>query len=480
MTVAFLFVSLFGLLLIGSPIAFALGLSSVLTILFFSDDSLASIALKLFETMQHFTLMAIPFFILASAFMTTGGVARRLIRFAIAAVGHLRGGLAMASVLACMLFAAVSGSSPATVVAIGSIVIAGMVKAGYSKEFAAGVIANSGTLGILIPPSIVMVVYAAATDVSVGRMFLAGVIPGLLAGSMLMVAIYIAARIKGLPKQPRADLHEILESGREAIWGLLLIVIIMGGIYGGIFTPTEAAAVAAVYAFLISVFVYRDIGPLKNREPFRISMGGDGSMVAPSLGWLVTKPAELAVNTGIAAITLPRALVNRDVQRTLVEGAKVTIMLMFIIANAFLFAHVLTTERIPQAITEVILGAGLSPWAFLIVVNLLLLLAGNFMEPSAILLIMAPILFPIATELGIDPIHLGIIMVVNMEIGMITPPVGLNLFVTSGITGMSLLAVVRAAFPWLLILLLFLILITYVPWISTFLPTLLMGPETVL
>ena len=480
MTIGFLFVTLFGLLLIGTPIAFALGLSSVLTILVFSDDSLASVALKLFETMQHFTLMAIPFFILASAFMTTGGVARRLIRFAIAAVGHRRGGLAMASVLACMLFAAVSGSSPATVVAIGSIVIAGMVKAGYSKEFAAGVIANSGTLGILIPPSIVMVVYAAATDVSVGRMFLAGVIPGILAGGMLMVAIYVAARIKGLPRQPKATTREFLAAGREAIWGLLLIVIIMGGIYGGIFTPTEAAAVSAVYAFIVSVYVYRDMGPLKGRAPYRIPVGDANSMVTPSLGWLVTKPAAFAVNTGIAVWTLPRVLIDREVQHTMVEAAKVTIMLMFIIANAFLFAHVLTTERIPQAITETILAAGLPPWAFLIVVNLLLLLAGNFMEPSAILLILAPILFPIAIQLGIDPIHLGIIMVVNMEIGMITPPVGLNLFVTSGITGMSLLAVVRAAFPWLMILLVFLILITYIPAISTFLPNLLMGPETIL
>ncbi len=477
MTIAALFVTLMLLLLIGTPVAIALGLSSVLTIILFSDDSLASIALKLFETMQHFTLLAIPFFIVASAFLSTGGVARRLIRFAIATVGHMRGGLAMASVLACMLFAAVSGSSPATVVAIGSIVIAGMVKAGYSKEFAAGVICNAGTLGILIPPSIVMVVYAAATDVSVGRMFMAGVIPGLIAGLMLMVGIYVAARIVGLPRQPRASISEWLSSGREASWGLLLIVIIMGGIYGGIFTPTEAAAVAAVYAFVIAVYVYRDMGPMKGRRPYRLSPAGDGAMIAPSMGWLVTKPAEFAINTGIALVMLPRMIVDPEVKQTLVSAAKTTIMLMFIIANAFLFAHVLTTERIPQTITAAILAADLPPWAFLVVVNVLLLIAGNFMEPSAILLILAPILFPIAIELGIDPIHLGIIMVVNMEIGMITPPVGLNLFVTAGITGMSLMSVVRAALPWLMILLVFLMLVTYVPAISTFLPNLLFGPQ---
>jgi C4-dicarboxylate transporter DctM subunit len=454
MTVAFLFVMLFGLLLIGTPIAIALGLSSVTSILLFSHDSLASLALKLFETMQHYTLLAIPFFILSSAFLSTGGVARRIIRFALACVGHLRGGLAIASVLACMLFAAVSGSSPATVVAIGSIVIAGMVGAGYSKAFAAGVICNAGTLGILIPPSIVMVVYAAATDSSVGRLFLAGVIPGIVAGLMLMIGIYAAARLTDLPRQPRASWREILVAGREAIWGLLLILLIMGGIYGGVFTPTEAAAVAAVYAFVIAVFVYRDMGPLKGKTGDSLIQG------------LVR-----------ALIFLPYALVHRDTRQVLVEAGRTTIMLMFIIANAMLFAHVLTTERIPHAITQAIVTAGLPPWAFLVVVNILLLIAGNFMEPSAILLIMAPILFPIALQLKIDPIHLGIIMVVNMEIGMITPPVGLNLFVTSGITGMSILEVVKAALPWLGILLLFLILVTYVPFLSTVLPNLLYGPQ---
>jgi len=477
MTIAFLFISLFALMLIGTPIAIALGLSSVTTILLFSDDSLASLAQKLFETMQHYTLLAIPFFILSSAFLSTGGVARRIIRFATDCVGHLRGGLAMSGVLACMLFAAVSGSSPATVVAIGSIVIAGMIRAGYSKAFAAGVICNSGTLGILIPPSIVMVVYAAATDSSVGRLFLAGVIPGIVAGLMLMVGIYVAARITNLPRQPRATWSETLAAGREAVWGLLLIVIIMGGIYGGVFTPTEAAAVAAVYAFIIAVFVYRDMGPLKDRPYYRPGWAKlEGSTVASAVP-LAAPMVTFGANFAISMLYLPYAMVHRDVRHVLVEAGRTTIMLLFIIANAMLFAHVLTTERIPHIITEAIIGAGLPPWAFLVVVNILLLIAGNFMEPSAILLIMAPILFPIALELGIDPIHLGIIMVVNMEIGLITPPVGLNLFVTSGITGMPLLEVVKAALPWLCILLIFLVLVTYVPILSTFLPDLLYGPQ---
>ena len=428
MTTLTLFSVLFICILIGMPIAISLGLSSVVAILLFGKSSLASLSLKLFDTSEHYTLMAIPFFILGGALMSTGGVAKRLVRFAVACVGHIRGGLAIAAVLACTFFAAVSGSSPATVVAVGSIMIAGMVSAGYTKEFAAGVMCNAGTLGILMPPSIVMVVYCAVTEQSVGRLFLAGIIPALLLSASLMLAIYIRARIINLPAQPKASTKELIDSAKDAVWGFFLLFIIMGGIYGGIFTPTEAAAVAAVYAVLVSLFIYKDIN-------FK---------------------------------TLPHVFV---------DASKTTVMLMFIIANAILFAHILTTERIPQIITEQITSMGLSPITFLIIVNLVLLVAGNFMEPTAILLILAPIFFPIAVALGIDPIHLGIIMVVNMEIGMITPPVGLNLFVTSGITGMSLLSVVKAAFPWLSVLLVFLVVITYFPKISTILPDIIMGPQ---
>jgi C4-dicarboxylate transporter DctM subunit len=450
--VAVLFLLIVGLLLIGVPIAVALGLSSIIFLTVHSGGSLSSIAQTLFSAFHgHYTLLAIPFFILASTFMSTGGVARRIIRFAIAVVGHLKGGLAIASVFACMMFAALSGSSPATVVAIGTIVIAGMRQVGYTREFAAGVICNAGTLGILIPPSIVMVVYAAATDVSVGRMFLGGVVPGMIAGLMLMVGIYVAARVRGLPSQPWAGWGEIVASARDASWGLLLIVIILGGIYGGIFTPTEAAAVAAVYAFLIANFVYQDMGPFKEPGP-----GGLKVIVrAVSVFW------------------------HPDTRKTLLEGGKLTIMLMFIIANALILKHVLTEERIPQMITEAMLAAGFGPIVFLIVVNLILLIGGQFMEPSGLLVIVAPLVFPIAVALGIDPIHLGIIMVVNMEIGMITPPVGLNLFVTAGVAGMSVINIVKAALPWLGIMFIFLILVTYVPWISTWLPTSLMGPEII-
>ena len=456
MEVAILFLLVIAMLIIGVPIAISLGLSSIFFLLTLSDTSLASIAQSFFQAMAgHYTLLAIPFFILASSFMSTGGVAKRIIRFSIAVVGHFPGGLAIAGVFACMLFAALSGSSPATVVAIGTIVIAGMRQVGYSKEFAAGVIANAGTLGILIPPSIVMVVYASATDVSVGRMFLAGVIPGLLAGIMLMVTIYIIAKMRNLPKGEWLGWNEIFASAREAVWGLFLIVIILGGIYGGIFTPTEAAAVASVYAFFIAVFVYRDMGPLAAREG---------------------KPRQNLIQNPSALIT---AFFHKDTRDTLFEAGKLTVTLMFIIANALILKHVLTDEQIPQQIASAMLSAGFGAIMFLVIVNIILLIGGQFMEPSGLIVIVAPLVFPIAIELGIDPIHLGIIMVVNMEIGMITPPVGLNLFVTSGVARMPMMSVVRAALPFLGVLFIFLILITYVPIISTFLPTYFMGPEII-
>ncbi|ORE88146.1 TRAP transporter large permease [Aurantimonas sp. 22II-16-19i] len=534
-----LLILVLGLLFLGVPVAISLGLSAVIMIAFFSTDSMSSVAIQLFTAAQNYTLLAIPFFVLASAFMSTGGVAKRLIDFAIAAVGHFRGGLAMASVLACMLFAALSGSSPATVVAIGTIAIAGMRKVGYTKEFSAGIIANAGTLGILIPPSIVMVVYSAATNVSVGRMFLAGVIPGLLAGLMLMGAIYIVARWKNLPSEPWRGFLPLLRDGKSAGFGLFLIVIILGGIYGGVFTPTEAAAVAAVYAFLIAVFVYRDMGPLKGqpwiaetdgrraRAGFSaLAYGVSFFIVALILVYFLTAGpgggstlsfGERALVCGVPAIlialayalwrgeggagsiggtlaaglpifgrnfamiarTFLPACFHGETRKVLVDASKTTVMLMFIIVNALLFAHVLTSERIPDAITAVMLDYGFTWFTFLIAVNVLLLIGGQFMEPSGLLLIVAPVVFPIAMELGVDPVHLGIIMVVNMEIGMITPPIGLNLFVTSGITGMSLVKVVKAALPFVGVLFLFLIIVTYVPWLSTWLPYSLMGPELI-
>jgi C4-dicarboxylate transporter, DctM subunit len=421
-TVAVLVVLLLLALIAGVPIAIALGLASITTIVLMGDQSLVALAQRFFSGVQTPALLAIPFFILAGSFMTTGGVARRMIANAL--VGHFRGGLAMAALLACALFAAVSGSSPATVIAVGSIMIGGMTRSGYTKDFAAGLICNAGTLGILIPPSIVMVVYGAATDTSVGTLFIAGVLPGIILTAALMAAVAVVARRVGLPRQPRADFRTVLRTGRDAFWGLLLVVIVLGGIYLGVFTPTEAAAVSAVYAFVIAVFVYRD-------------------------------------------------LKLRDVPSVLAESAKVTAMLMFIIGNAMLFAFVLTTEQIPQSASAWITAQGLPAWGFLALLIVLLLIAGCFMEATSVVLIFAPIVLPIAIALGIHPVHLGIIMTVNMEIGMITPPVGLNLFVMSGIAELPVTRVVRAAVPWLVVLFAVLMLVTYVPWVSLVVPRLL-------
>ena len=433
MEAAVIFIVLAILLLIGVPIAICLGLSAgVYLLLFFqipewttTTNVLAGILPNKFSaTMEHFTLMAIPFFILSSNFLSTGGVAKRIVRFANVLVGWLHGGLAMAGIMACILFAAVSGSSPATVVAIGSIMIPGMLEANYSKRFAVGSIATAGSLGILIPPSIVMIVYAVATEQSVGKMFIAGIVPGLMLGGMLLFTTWVAAFRKKMPRQPMPTLKEVWSAFWDAIWGLLLIIMIIGGIYGGIFTPTEAAAVAAVYSAFIALFVYRDMG-------------------------------------------------FKDIPHVMLESAKMTAMLLFIIACAMIFAHVLTMERIPQNIAEWLVARDMTWWMFLLMVNVILWFAGDFMEPSSIILILAPIFFPIAMELDIDPIHLGIVMTLNMEVGMITPPVGLNLYVASGLSGLSLEEVTKASLPWMAVMIVALILVTYIPGISLFLVHLL-------
>jgi C4-dicarboxylate transporter DctM subunit len=425
-TVAFLLSALVLLLALRVPVAVALGLSSVLTLSLFGDQSLLALAQQFFHAMEVYPLLAVPFFILAGTFLTTGGVARRLIDFAIAVTGRVRGGLAMASVLACALFAAISGSSPATVVAVGSIVIAGMVAAGYRREYATGIVTSAGTIAILIPPSIVLVVYGAITETSVGALFVAGVVPGLILALAMMAAIYFRGGRDEPSPQHRLARPEAWRAAREAAWGLLLIVIVLGGIYGGIFTPTEAAAVSAVYAAFVAVFVHRDV---------RL----------------------------------------RDVPKVLTDSARLTTMLMFIVANAYLFAFVLTTEQIPQSIASAVLAAELSPWVFLLAVNVILLVAGTLMDPTSVVLILAPIVFPIAIQLGVDPVHLGVIFVVNLEIGLVTPPVGLNLFVASAVSELPVTAVIRASAPWLVLLLAFLVVVTYVPAMSLVLPRLMLG-----
>jgi C4-dicarboxylate transporter DctM subunit len=413
---------LISLMLTGMPVSIALGLT-VLTFMFtLTDVRTESVALKLFTGIENFEIMAIPFFILAGNFLTHGGVARRMINFATAMVGHWYGGLALASVLACALFAAISGSSPATVVAIGSVVLPAMMAQGFPKRFGAGVVTTSGSLGILIPPSIPMVLYAVSTNNSVGKLFIAGIIPGLVLASMLGATTFYRAWKNDYPRMPKASFAERMNAFRDSIWGLLLIVIVIGGIYSGLFTPTEAAAVSAVYAFVIAVFVYKDLKLL-------------------------------------------------EVPKVLLASANLSAMLLYIITNAVLFSFLMTFENIPHALAEWMIHQGFGWVAFLLFVNVLLLAAGNVMEPSSIILIMAPILYPVAMQLGIDPIHFGILITVNMEVGLCHPPVGLNLYVASGIARMGITELTVAVWPWLLTMLVFLVIVTYWPALSLWLPT---------
>ncbi|MBF0295566.1 MAG: TRAP transporter large permease subunit [Magnetococcales bacterium] len=410
------------LLITGMPISIALGMTVLIYLFAFTRVPIEAVALKLFTGIERFEIMAIPFFILAGTFLTHGGVARRMIRFANALVGHWHGGLGLTGVVACAMFAAISGSSPATVVAIGSILLPAMARAGFPKEFGSGAISTAGALGILIPPSIVLVMYAVSTNTSIGALFMAGIVPGIVLAILLGVVTWERARRFNYPRQPKAGWRERWVTLRESLWGVALIFVVMGGIYSGVFTPTEAAAMSAVYAFIVAVFVYRD------------------------LKWA-------------------------DVPKALLEAANMSAMLLYIITNAILFSFLLTYENIPQTMTAWMLDQGFGPIMFLLTVNLLLLLAGDFMEPSSIILIMAPLLFPVATKLGIHPVHFGIILTVNMEIGMVTPPVGLNLYIASGLTRMGLTEVTIAALPWMMAMLAFLVLVTYWPALSLWLPT---------
>ncbi|KAF3996548.1 TRAP transporter large permease [Glaciimonas immobilis] len=424
MNALIIFVLLFALMLTGMPISISLGLT-VLTFLFtMTTVPIESVALKLFTGIENFEIMAIPFFLLAGTFLTHGGVAKRMIRFATTLVGHWHGGIGLAGVLGCALFASVCGSSVATVAAIGSVVLPEMVKQGFPKKFGAGVIATSGALGILMLPSVIKVIYAVSTNTSIGELFIAGLVPGLILTGMLCLTTWNIARKNNYPRLPKASWRERWAAFRECSWGLFLVVIVIGGIFSGIFTATEAAAMSAVYAFLVSIFVYKD-------------------------------------------------MTIKGVPRVLLESAAMSAMLLYIITNATLFSFLMTSENVPQALTEAILHMGLGTVGFLVVVNLLLLLAGNVMEPSSIILIMAPILVPVAIKLGINPIHFGIMMIVNMEIGMCHPPVGLNLYVASSITKMGITELTKAVLPWLLTMLVFLVIITYLPQITLWLPNLI-------
>jgi len=426
MSIGVLFGIFFFLLLIGSPIAIALGASTFVTLIAFTSVSPIEVSSMLFEKIDSYSLMAIPMFILAGSLLSKGSSAKRIIDFAQSIVGHLPGGLPIAAIFASIIFAAVSGSSPATVVAIGSIMFGAITDAGYPQKYAVGTIATAGSLGILIPPSIVLIVFGVTAEVSIGKLFMAGVIPGIMLGSMLMGVTYIGAKRLGFKRTDPKPFSERVAKMKDASWGLMTIVFVIGGIYGGIFTPTEAAAVAAVWAFFVSMVIYKDIA------------------------W-------------------------KDIYKIFLESAKTSAMIMFIIANAMLFAHFLTLENVPQSIAQALVDNHVGTIAFLIFVNIILIIAGAFMEPSAIIMIMVPLLLPVAMKLGIDPVHFGIMITINMELGMVSPPVGLNLFVTSSLTGIPMKDVVVATLPWTATIFIGLMLVTYIPQISLWLPNLMFG-----
>jgi C4-dicarboxylate transporter DctM subunit len=430
-----LFALLLGLMASGMPISIALGLSVLVYLFILSNVDPKMVGLKLFTSLDRFEIMAIPFFILAGNLLTTGGVARRMIDFAASLIGHWYGGLGLAGVVACALFAAISGSSVATVVGIGSIILPALVQKGYPPRFGAGVIATSGALGILFPPSINLVIFAVATSgmqphgpngavvdsASIGQLFIAGLVPGLILATMLGVVTWYRAKCNNYPRMERATWGECWRAFRESFWGLFLIALVLGGIYSGLFTPTEAAAVAAVYAFIVAVFVYKGL---------KLS----------------------------------------EVPAVLLKAASMSAMILYIITNAAVFSWLLTSEQIPQSMAEWMTAQGFGMVAFLLVTNIVLLAAGNFMDPAAITLIMAPILFPMAAALGVHPVHLGVLMAVNMEVGLCHPPVGLNLYVASGITKMGIGELTVAVLPWLGAMLIFLAMVTYIPAISLWLP----------
>jgi C4-dicarboxylate transporter DctM subunit len=421
---ATIFALLIALMLTGIPVSIALGLT-VMTFLFtLTTVPIEAVSMKLFTGIESFEIMAIPFFILAGNFLTHGGVARRMINFATSLIGHWHGGLGLAGILACSMFALVCGSSVATVAAIGAIVLPEMVRHGYPMRFGAGIITVAGSLGILMLPSIPKIIYAISTNTSIGALFVAGLLPGSLLTVMLCVVTWFLAKRRNYPRMTKATWHESWYAFRESIWGLMLVVIIIGGIYSGLFTATEAAAMAAVYAFFISVFVYK-------------------------------------------------ALKFKDVPRVLLKAANTSAMLLYIVTNAVLFSFVLSNENIPSALADWILAQNLGWFGFLLMVNVLLLMAGNFMEPTSIILIMAPILAPAAKRLGIDLVHFGIVIDVNMEVGLSHPPVGLNLYVASMISGMRITDLAGAVWPWLLTMLVFLVIVTYWPALTLFVPNLL-------
>lgn len=409
-------------LLIGSvPVYVSLGLSAVVALAVYTSLPLEVLAQRMFSGIDKFSLMAVPFFILAANVMKGGGLSIRILKLAQALVGHFRGGLAMTVVLSCMFFGAVSGSSPATVIAIGGLMLPALRQASYGESFSLGLITSSSAVAVIIPPSIGMIVYGSVTGTSVGDLFMAGIGPGILFGGVFMIYSYIHARKHKIETLNRASLREVWNAFKDAGWALGIPVLILGGIYGGFFTPTEAAAVASVYAIFVSLFIYKDL----------------------SIKGLLDETYESAIGTA---------------------------QVMILLAAASVFSWLLTRQQVPQAMTETLMAISNSKFAILLMINVLLLITGMFIDPASSTTILAPLLLPVALSFGIDPVHLGIIMVVNGAIGMYTPPFGLNLFVATGISSVSISSIIRGAVPFIILSLVTMALVTYIPIISLWLP----------
>lgn len=425
MVTAVLFGSFIIFLLLNTPIGIALGMSSLVTILYSGQVDLSYLAQSLTTSVNSFPLMAVPFFILAGELMGKGGISKRLLNVGNMLFGKYNGGLAIVTVVACMFFAAISGSGPATVAAIGGIIVPEMIKRGYDKGFTSGLVATAGSIGVMIPPSIPMVIYGVSTGVSISTMFIAGLVPGVLVGLMLILYSYITSRRKGYKGvNEKHSAKEILASFKEAKWALFVPIIILGGIYGGIFTPTEAAAVAVIYGFIVGVFIYKD-------------------------------------------------LKFKDLPNVILSAALTTATVLIIVGTATTFGRILTIEQIPIKLASAIIGFSDSKIVILLLINILLLFVGCFMETLAAVIILAPILLPVAVKIGVDPVHFGIIMVVNLAIGFMTPPLGVNLFVTCGIADISIEKISKSIIPWLMVMIVTLLMITYIPAITLTLPRLL-------
>lgn len=413
------------LLLLGVPIFLTMGITS--GVVFAIEGSLTPLAQKIIDELNSPTLLAVPYFVIAATFMERGGVAKALIESVTAWLGRLPGGLGIVSVVTCTIFAAMCGSSVATAIAMGTILIPAMLRNGYNPGFSAGILASAGTLGILIPPSLAFVVYGVLADASIPRLFLGGVIPGLLSAGMMCVYVYFYAKKHGYAQREAVPMEVKIKKSINAIPALLVPVVVLGGLYGGVVTLTETAALSAVVAMILALFVYR----------------------------------------GVAF---------SDFFKALTHSVRSAAAIMIIIAMALAFGHLITETGIAQKTLDLMERLDIQPWQFLLFVNLILIVLGMFLEVFSILLIMVPIVLPLLAPLGIDPIHFGVMLVINMELALMSPPVGLNLFVISNISNIPLTQVLRGTIPFFILMVMLLILVTYVPIVSTWLPNYMMGP----